>query len=100
MSGYYNVGPDDCDCVTTGELTELFCRSWGEGMRWVDQYDGGPHEASFLKLDCSRIKSVLGWRPRYHVEDAVERTVTWTKAYLEGEDMLTVTDGQILDYLG
>lgn len=100
VSGCYNVGPDDCDCVTTGELTELFCRSWGEELRWVDRYDGGPHESSFLKLDCSRIKKTFGWRPRYHVEDAVERTVTWTKAYLEGEDMLTVTDGQILDYLG
>lgn len=100
MSGYYNVGPDDCDCVTTGELAELFCRSWGEDLRWVDRHDGGPHEASFLKLDCSRIKKTFGWRPRYHVEEAVEKTVTWTKAYLEGEDMLAVTDGQILDYLG
>lgn len=100
VSGCYNVGPDDCDCVTTGELTELFCRSWGEELRWVDRYDGGPHESSFLKLDCSRIKKTIGWRPRYHVEEAVEKTVAWTKAYLEGADMLAVTDGQILGYLG
>ncbi len=100
VSGCYNVGPDDCDCVTTGELTELFCRSWGEELRWVDRYDGGPHESSFLKLDCSRIKKTFGWRPRYHVEEAVEKTVAWTKAYLEGADMLAVTDGQILGYLG
>ena len=55
--GYYNVGPDDKDCVTTGRLVDMFCRAWGGDVKWVNQYDGGPHEANFLKLDCSRIKS-------------------------------------------
>mgnify|MGYP000009383272 CR=1 FL=1 len=96
--GYYNVGPDDKDCVTTGCLVDMFCRAWGGDVKWVNQYDGGPHEANFLKLDCSRIKSVFGWRPRYGVEEAVEKTVEWSRAYLDGEDMLEVMDRQITEF--
>ncbi|MDO5348988.1 MAG: CDP-glucose 4,6-dehydratase [Lachnospiraceae bacterium] len=100
FGGYYNVGPDDCDCVTTGELTDRFCRIWGEGLEWVNQYDGGPHEANFLKLDCSKIKKVFGWTPRYHVQKAIEKTVEWSKAYLAGEDMRAATDRQIMEFFG
>lgn len=95
LSGYYNVGPDDRDCVTTGRLTELFCQAWGESLKWVDRYDGGPHEAGFLKLDCSRVKRVFGWQPRLDVRQAVEWTVEWSKAWLRGEDMVRVMDLQI-----
>lgn len=93
--GCYNVGPDDRDCVTTGVLTDLFCQAWGDGLKWIDQYDGGPHEAGFLKLDCSRIKKVFGWQPRLDVREAVEWTVDWTRAYLGGEDARAVMDRQI-----
>ena len=93
--GCYNVGPDDRDCVTTGVLTDLFCQAWGDGLKWIDQYDGGPHEAGFLKLDCSRIKKVFGWQPRLDVKEAVEWTVDWTRAYLGGEDARAVMDRQI-----
>ena len=96
--GYYNVGPDDKDCVTTGRLVDMFCRAWGGDVKWVNQYDGGPQEANFLKLDCSRIKSVFGWRPRYGVEEAVQKTVEWSRAYLDGEDMLEVMDRQITEF--
>lgn len=100
MAGYYNVGPDDMDCVTTGTLTDLFCQVWGGGQTWINQYDGGPHEANFLKLDCSKIKRVFGWTPRYHVKEAVEKTIEWSKLYLEGQDMLEVTDRQIREFFG
>ena len=96
--GYYNVGPDDKDCVTTGRLVDMFCRAWDGDVKWVNQYDGGPHEANFLKLDCSRIKSVFGWRPRYGVEEAIQKTVEWSRAYLDGEDMLEVMDRQITEF--
>lgn len=69
-AGYYNVGPDDKDCVTTGQLVDLFCEAWGDGLSWINQSDGGPHEANFLKLDCSRVKRVFGWTPRWGVKDA------------------------------
>ena len=67
-------------------------------ITWVNRYDGGPHEANFLKLDCSKIKKTFGWRPRYSVKEAVEKTVEWTKAYLAGEDMLAVMDRQIKEF--
>jgi len=98
MAGYYNVGPDDGDCITTGQLTDLFCQAWGQGQTWINRYDGGPHEAGFLKLDCSRIKRIFGWTPRYHVKEAVEKTVEWSRQYLEGQDMLEATDRQIREF--
>lgn len=98
FQGYYNVGPDDRDCVTTGELADLFCTAWGRGIKWIDRFEGGPHEAGFLKLDCSKIKRVFGWTPRYGVREAVEKTVEWTRAYLDGADVLEVMDRQIQEF--
>ena len=98
LQGYYNVGPDDCDCVTTGELVELFCQCWGEGARWENHFAGGPHEANFLKLDCSRLKKTFGWRPRTGIRQAVEWSVLWYKAWLAGEDLTKAMDRQIKEF--
>lgn len=98
FQGYYNVGPEECDCVTTGTLATWFCELWGENASWVNRHDGGPHEANFLKLDCSRIRAVFGWQPRWHIREALERTTQWSKAYLAGENMQVVTDRQILEF--
>ena len=95
----WNVGPDDADCVTTGELADIFCRAWGNGVRWETHADNGPHEAHFLKLDCSKIKAQLGWRPRWHIEEAVEKTVEWAKAWEAGADMRAVSEEQIRAFL-
>ena len=73
-------------------LADLFCSAWGDGCSWENRYDGGPHEANFLKLDCSLIRMKLGWRPAMHVGEAVNRTVEWTKSREAGEDMIAVTD--------
>jgi len=97
-AGFYNVGPDDCDCVTTGALVDLFCETWGEGLKWVNQHDGGPHEANFLKLDCSKVKKTFGWAPRWHVEEAIAKTVEWSKAYFAGEDIPACMDKQIEEF--
>ncbi len=86
-AGNYNVGPDDCDCVTTGTLVNIFCDKWGEGLKWVNTYDGGPHEANFLKLDCSKLKGIFNWKPIWNIDIAIEKTVEWTKAYLKGDNI-------------
>ncbi len=103
LAGSYNVGPEETDCLTTGNLATLFCRKWNEqnhtDIRWVNQYDGGPHEANFLKLDCSRIKNTFHWRPRWNVEMAVEKVVEWSKIYFESGDVAAVMDRQIAEYL-
>ena len=98
--GYYNVGPDDRDCVNTGDLVDMFCRAWGGDVKWVDHYDGGPHEANFLKLDCSKLKTVFGWKPRWSVQEAIEKTVEWSKAYYGGDDIPACMDKQITEFLG
>lgn len=95
LVGAWNVGPDDADCVTTGALADTFCRAWGAGARWQTHADGGPHEAHFLKLDCSKLKAELGWQPRWHIREAVEKTVEWAKAWEAGADMRAVTEQQI-----
>lgn len=102
-AGNYNVGPNDTDCYTTGELVDLFCRKWNqqtdENMTWENVSDGGPHEANFLKLDCSKIKSAFGWKPVWNVEQAMEKIVEWTQAYVTGQDVSAVTDRQIREYM-
>lgn len=80
--GYYNVGPDDCDCLNTGDLVTRFCDFWGENLKWVSQYDGGPHEAAFLKLSNQKIKDIFGWKPRWHIDECIQKIVDWTKVYL------------------
>lgn len=98
-AGWYNVGPDECDCVTTGALVDLFCEKWGVGAKWENRWDGGPHEANFLKLDCSKIKSVFGWQPGWHIAEAIEKTCEWTRVWLAGGDIPAVMDGQVSVYL-
>lgn len=88
FEGYYNVGPDDCDCVNTGDLVTLFCNAWGGGLNWVNQHDGGPHEAAFLKLSNAKIKEIFGWKPRWHVREAVQKTVDWTRVYLTATEKI------------
>ena len=99
-AGWYNVGPDDCDCVTTGELVDLFCKHWGENAAWKNiAEENAPHEANFLKLDCSKMKNTFGWRPRWHIEEAVAKTVEWSRAYLDGGDVVEIMSRQIDEYL-
>lgn len=99
LADCYNVGPDESDCITTDGLAALFCRCWGDGMSYEAVRMEWPHEAGFLKLDCSRLKTGLSWQPRWHIGEAVARTVEWAKADMRGEDMAGVTDKQIKEYL-
>ena len=99
-AGFYNVGPDDCDCVTTGNLVDLFCKHWGNGVEWVNQAEkNAPHEANFLKLDCSKIKSVFGWKPRWHIDECMKFTTRFYKAWLTGEDISAEMDREIMEFL-
>lgn len=101
-AGCYNVGPDDVDCWTTGELVTLFCDKWnkvfGSNIKWINQYDGGPHEANFLKLDCSRLKSRFDWKPRWNVETTMEKIMEWLTIYMSGTDISDCMEKQIEDF--
>jgi CDP-glucose 4,6-dehydratase len=103
LAGNYNIGPDEADCWTTGKLVDLFCNEWtkqtGKEASWINQYDGGPHEANFLKLDCSKIKSVLGWKPVWNIERTMEKIVEWTDCYLNDGDVEKCMEEQIESYV-
>lgn len=102
-AGSYNVGPNDADCYSTGELVSLFCNRWnhviGDDINWKNIPDGGPPEANFLKLDCSKLKAVFDWQPTWNVEHAVEKVIEWTTAYKEGKDIYAIMLSQIDEFL-
>lgn len=98
--GYYNVGPDDCDCVNTGDLVTKFCNAWGNNITWINKYDGGPHEAAFLKLDNSKIKEVFGWTPRWHIDECMTKIVEWTKVYFKNKEVIPAEmDREIKEFI-
>lgn len=93
-AGYYNIGPDDCDCVSTGKLVDLFCKEWnkeenlGVTASWKQQSEeNAPHEASYLKLDCSKVKQVFGWKTTWNINKCVEETVKFVKVLISGGDI-------------
>ena len=96
---WYNVGPDDRDCFQTGALVDLFVKHWGQDLKWVNKYDGGPHEANFLKLDCSKLKTTFGWKPHWDLEMAIAKVVEWSKAWVAGENVRPIMDRQIREFL-
>lgn len=99
----YNIGPDDRDCVTTGEIVDIFCKYWnlnkGQNINWINHHDGGPHEANFLKLDCSKIKRRLGWKPVWGIEQAVEKVIDWTLNSNDTLSTINCMQKQIYQYM-
>lgn len=86
-AGSYNIGPPDADCYRTGDLVDLFCGIWGEGLSWINASEDGPHEARFLKLDSSLIAETFGWKQTWSVVQGVEKTVEWTKEWQSHSSM-------------
>ncbi len=99
--GYYNVGPDDCDCVTTGDLVTKLCSKWGNNLTWINKFDGGPHEAAFLKLDNTKIKETFSWNPRWHIDETIDKIVEFTKVYLIDKENIPIEmDREIKEFFG
>ncbi|OGS95254.1 MAG: CDP-glucose 4,6-dehydratase [Gallionellales bacterium RIFCSPLOWO2_02_FULL_57_47] len=96
----WNFGPNDEDAKPVSWIADCLTRTWGEGASWV--LDGGnhPHEAHYLKLDCSKAKTRLGWHPRWHLEETLEAIIDWHHAHRSVKDMHAVTLGQISQYEG
>lgn len=99
LAGCYNIGPNESDCVTTGEICDLFVHTWQENAKWTATDYNGPHEANFLKLDCSKAKSVLNWNPVWDVATAIQKTVEWSKAYYDNQEIEKITHQQLEEYL-
>jgi CDP-glucose 4,6-dehydratase len=100
LASWYNVGPENDDCITTGELASLFCAAWGQGLTWAEQCCQWPHESGYLRLDSTKLKTSLGWKPRWDIRKAVEKTVEWTRAWLQGYPVEDLMRSQIRSYGG
>jgi CDP-glucose 4,6-dehydratase len=95
----WNFGPDDTDAKGVEWIAERFSELWGYGFNYSVDKDPQPHEASYLKLDCSKAKAGLGWNPKWNLEKALEATIEWYKAWLAREDIRSFTESQIDHYL-
>ena len=94
----WNFGPDDRDAKNVEWITGTICELWGENASFEIDTNPQPHEANYLKLDCSKAKSELGWIPKWDIETTLKSIVIWNKSFQTGSDMRSVTDKQILDY--
>jgi len=98
-AGYYNVGPNESDCVTTGELVDKFCSAWSNGVTWENRGKKDDfHEANYLRLDCSKLKTVFHWNPSWDITSAIEKTCDWYKVWLSKGDILAEMDKEIEEY--
>ncbi len=98
-AGYYNVGPEDADCYQTGVLVSMFVEKWGDEIKWINESDNGPHEASFLKLDCSKLKNTFGWKPHWNLDIAIDKVIDWSKCWISQGDIRTCMDRQIEEFM-
>ena len=108
LAGNYNVGPDDSDCWTTGDLVTLFCDKWNNAIEnktgfckavWESVCEEGPHEANFLKLDCSKIKSTFNWKPKWDLEMTIEKIVEWSMEYFNSKNVSIIMNKQIQEFI-
>jgi CDP-glucose 4,6-dehydratase len=95
----WNFGPEDKDAKNVEWITRTICDIWGDGATFSVDTNTQPHEAHYLKLDCSKAKAELGWQPRWDIRTTLQSIVDWNKAYLANENMLTKTNEQIDQYL-
>ena len=94
----WNFGPDDNDAKNVQWITNKICKIWGENAAYKVDSTPQPHEANYLKLDCSKAKAELSWTPRWNIEKSLSCIVDWNKAFLKGEDMREICNIQIREY--
>ena len=96
----WNFGPSDNANKTVGWIADYVQRRWPESLPWKTTQEDNPHEAQILKLDNSKAKTDLDWNPVLPVEDAIDWTVNWYKAWLKKQNMKDFTLKQIQDFIG
>ena len=96
----WNFGPGDDAAVPVRHVADRLARYWGSGARWEHAPGEHPHEANVLLLDSSKARHRLDWRPRWSLDEALERTIAWHRACREGTDCRDVTLRQIREYTG
>jgi CDP-glucose 4,6-dehydratase len=94
----WNFGPDDQDAITVKDLVKKLCDMWKGKAEFTVSNDAGPHEAHFLKLDSTKARSRLGWKPVWNINRALESITDWYEAFQDGQTMSDVCLKQIEEY--
>ena len=94
----WNFGPHDTDAKPVEWIIERMTQEWGAGASWSLDGHNHPHEATYLKLDCSKARGQLGWHPRWDIGQTIAKIVEWHKACDQGADMRAMTLAQIAAY--
>lgn len=94
----WNFGPESSEAATVGAIADMAAALWGDGASWSHDQGFHAHEAHLLKLDATKARIRLGWKPRMNLKEALSLTVSWHKALLSGRNMREFTLGQIRDY--
>jgi CDP-glucose 4,6-dehydratase len=97
-AGAWNFGPSAEDELPVREVVERLCERWGGGLRWRAEDDGGPPETHVLRVDSTKARERLGWRPGWDIGDAIAATVDWFRAHSEGADARATCVRQIAAY--
>lgn len=98
FSGPWNFGPRDEDCKDVDWLLTKIIEFWPSRANWMLDKEANPHEAKFLKLDCSKAKYHLEWEPRWQAEGTLKRIVAWHQAWKNGREMQEYCLSEIKDY--
>lgn len=98
-TGAWNLGPEYGDCKTVKWIVEYLC-SQQAGAQWQCHTNQEAHEANALQVDSSKARSVLGWRPRWNLQAALDKTLDWHEAWKQGSatDMAEFGLKQIQEY--
>ena len=94
----YNFGPDDNDAQNVEWITKTICELWGQNASYAIDTNLQPHEANYLKLDCSKVKAELNWQPKWNIDKALKSIVEWNKSWLSGDNAKQICFNQINDY--
>ncbi|WP_244859298.1 hypothetical protein [Shewanella dokdonensis] len=95
----WNFGPNDHEAKPVEYIVNKMTQLWGDDATWQLDVAEHPHEAHYLKLDCSKAKMRLHWQPQWDLDSTLARIVRWHKAWLAKEDMREVTLREIRDYM-
>lgn len=94
----WNFGPYDFNTKNVEWIIDSICQLWGEGATYKLDEKHHPHEANYLKLDCSKAQNELNWCPKWDIQTVLETIVFWHKAFIKGENIRAITEAQIENY--
>lgn len=95
----YNFGPEESSCINVEEVVRTICKLWGKNANFNIKNDAGPHETNYLKLDCTKAKKELNWMPLWNIDEALNKTIEWYKAYYQNKNIELITEKQIEEYM-